>query len=257
MSQKLRKTIILNLRWHRRIGLSVVIMVIFLAITGLLLNHSPSLSLSKQTLQYQWLMDWYGFESDNAQPVEHHGFNMNEKWLSHSGHNELFLNGEPVANCRPPLLGAAQFQSLLLALCQDALVIITPEGELVEKLDQLSGLPNGSTALQVVNQKILINADNQTVSFDIDTLEIKSAPPLQKGWSTSSPLPTQLAEQLDNSADRPGISLETLILDLHSGRFFGNAGVLFVDLVGLLICLLALTGLWAWYSHNKLRKSGG
>ncbi|MEH6466400.1 MAG: PepSY-associated TM helix domain-containing protein [Porticoccus sp.] len=257
MSQKLRKTIILNLRWHRRIGLSIVIMVIFLAITGLLLNHSPSLSLSKQTLQYQWLMDWYGFESDKTQPVEHHGFNINEKWLSHSGHNELFLNGEPVASCQPPLLGAAQFQSLLLALCQDALVIITPEGELVEKLDQLSGLPTGSTALQVVDQKILINAGNQTVSFDIDTLKTRSADPLQQGWSTPSPLPAQLADQLDNSADRPGISLETLILDLHSGRFFGNAGVLFVDLIGLLICLLALTGLWAWYSHNKLRKSRG
>jgi len=257
LSQKLRKNIILNLRWHRRIGLSVVIMVIFLAITGLLLNHSPSLELSKQALQYQWLMDWYGFESDNAQPTEHHGFNINEKWLSHSGHNELFLNDKSVANCQPPLLGAAHFQSLLLALCQDALVILTPEGELVEKLDQLSGLPTGATALQVADQKILINIGNQTVSLNIDTLNLLHVDHHQKGWSMPSPLPTPLAAQLDNRAERPGISLETLILDLHSGRFFGNAGVLFVDLIGLLVCLLALTGLWAWYSHSKLRKSGG
>lgn len=257
MSQKLRKTIILNLRWHRRIGLSVVVMVIFLAITGLLLNHSPSLGLSKQSLKHQWLMDWYGFENDNLKPVERHGFNINEKWLSHSGHTELFLNSEPVANCQPPLLGAAHFQSLLLALCQDALVILTPEGELVEKLDQLSGLPTEATALQVADQKILINTGNQTVSLNIDTLVLLPVDHYQKGWSMPSPLPAQLVAQLDTRAERPGISLETLILDLHSGRFFGSAGVLFVDLIGLLVCLLALTGLWAWYTHSKLRKSGG
>jgi len=30
--------------------------------------------------------------------------------------------------------------------------------------------------------------------------------------------------------------------------------VLFVDIVGLLICLLAFTGLWAWVNHQRLRK---
>ena len=37
----IKKSIILNLRWHRRIGLSVFVVMIFLAITGFALNHSP------------------------------------------------------------------------------------------------------------------------------------------------------------------------------------------------------------------------
>jgi len=269
---KLRKTIILNLRWHRRIGLSIIVMVIFLAISGLLLNHSPGLGLSKQTLQAQWLLDWYGFETTAFSGFKLNEHSLNKQWLSHPGGHDLFLNTEPVTNCQAPLLGASrldlskdkpsqakslQTQPLLLALCQDELVILTPEGELVEKLSSLNGLPENTSALQVIGQEILIRSNEQTLSLNIDSLEILASQTNVKAWSQPSPLPQELIEQINQSAELPGISMETLILDLHSGRFFGTAGVLFVDLIGLLICLLALTGLWAWYSHHRLKKLGG
>jgi len=127
----------------------------------------------------------------------------------------------------------------------------------MEKLDKLSGLPNDASAIQTDANKLFINANQQTLLFDINTLNIVSTQHRLEGWSKPSALPLELATQLQEREELPGISLETLILDLHSGRFFGKAGVLFVDFIGLLMCLLALTGLWAWYSHNKLRKSGG
>lgn len=271
MPLSLRKNIILNLRWHRRIGLSMVVFVIFLTLTGILLNHSPSFGLSKQTIRSTWLMDWYGFETQSLT-----GFrletssatdrNIEEKWLSHPGGNDLFLNEEPVANCTAPLLGGGQIagpnnQTLLLALCQNELIILTQQGELVDKLDTVTGLPENTTALQVLEEEILIlntsNNNPNTFSVNIDTLEINPSKINVETWSTPSPLPPELVEQLQLTANLPGISLETLILDLHSGRFFGSAGGFFVDLIGLLICLLALTGLWAWYSHKKLKKLGG
>ena len=252
MPLHLRKIIILNLRWHRRIGLSIVMMVIFLAITGLLLNHSPSIGLSEQTLRSQWLLDWYGFE---ATPPT--GFKLDDQWLIHPGGNDLFLNNEPVATCLAPLMGASQIQSLLLALCQDELVILTSQGELIEKLSLLNGLPKNTTALQVADNEIFILSNEQTLSLNIEALKTQVSNSPVTEWSSASPLPQELIEQLYQRAELPGISMETLILDLHSGRFFGTVGVLFIDLVGLLICLLALTGLWAWYSHHRLRKLGG
>ena len=252
MPLSLRKTIILNLRWHRRIGLSVVVMVIFLAISGLLLNHSPSIGLSQQTLRSQWLLDWYGFETTALT-----GFQLEKQWLSHPGGHDLFLNDKPVARCQAPLLGASHTPSLLLALCQDELVILTPEGDLIEKISTINGLPENTSALQVAGTEILISSNGKTLSLNIDTLGIQASNTHVTEWSKATPLPRMLIEQLNQRAELPGISMETLILDLHSGRFFGTAGVLFVDLVGLLICLLALTGLWAWYSHHRLRKSGG
>jgi uncharacterized iron-regulated membrane protein len=41
-----------------------------------------------------------------------------------------------------------------------------------------------------------------------------------------------------------------VILDLHSGRFFGQFGVLFIDLIGLLVCILSITGLMAWMKRR-------
>ncbi|MFT5351416.1 MAG: hypothetical protein ACI9MF_002239 [Gammaproteobacteria bacterium] len=43
-----------------------------------------------------------------------------------------------------------------------------------------------------------------------------------------------------------GLSLERILLDLHSGRLLGNAGVFIVDLAALFFVFLALSGSWMW-----------
>jgi len=66
----------------------------------------------------------------------------------------------------------------------------------------------------------------------------------------ATPLPKPLQEKLKAQASGPSVSLETVILDLHSGRFFGQFGVLFIDLIGLLVCFLSITGLIAWIKRR-------
>jgi uncharacterized iron-regulated membrane protein len=44
-----------------------------------------------------------------------------------------------------------------------------------------------------------------------------------------------------------------VILDLHSGRFFGGAGVLFVDFMGLLTVFLAMTGTYVLLMKRRKR----
>ncbi len=51
--------------------------------------------------------------------------------------------------------------------------------------------------------------------------------------------------------------MATLKLNFHSGRFFGDAGVLVIDVVGLLLCILAITGLWARVNRQRYRKDQG
>lgn len=261
MPLRLRKTIILNLRWHRRIGLSVMLMVVFLAVTGILLNHSPGIGLSKTTLKSSWLMNWYGFEtaSFTGYRVNKHSLDEstpNQQWLSHLGGHDLFLNTEPVANCIGPLMGASATSTMLLALCKDELVFLTPQGELIEKLNVLSGLPENTSGLQVIGEEVFVLAETKPMLLNLDTLATQPSKTTINKWSEPAPLPQELVSDLSQRSELPGISMETLILDLHSGRFFGTAGVLFVDLIGLLICILAITGLWAWYSHYRLRKLG-
>jgi hypothetical protein len=143
-----------------------------------------------------------------------------------------------------------------LALCQDELVILTPEGELVEKLSVLNSLPENTSGLQVVGQEVFLRSNEKILSLNIDSLETQASRVDVKEWSQPAPLPHELIERSSQKAELPGVSMDNQILDLHRGRFFGNAGVLFIDLIGLLVCVLALTGLWAWYSHHRLKKLG-
>ncbi|WP_461517887.1 PepSY domain-containing protein [Porticoccus sp.] len=251
MPHKLRKSLIRNQQWHRKIGLGITIMVLFLAFTGVTLNHSPALGLAKKELRANWLLHWYGFKS-----LEPTGVQLYEKWLSQPGGKQLFLDDQPVTDCQPPLLGAAALPTMLLALCQDGLVMLTVDGELIEKIDPLQGLPKGTDRLQVAGDRVLLGSSNQTYAIDLDTLALTQLPFQNDGWNKPQPIPSSLAAKLAAQEELPGISLETLILDLHSGRFFGAAGVLFVDLIGILLCVLAITGVCAWNNRRKLNGVG-
>lgn len=250
MPQRLRKIFLFNIKWHRRIGLGITIMLLFLAVTGILLNHSPALSLAEKHLKAPWLLSWYGLEHPQID-----GVNIGDQWFSQSD-NSLFLDTSPVAACPQPLLGAARLPDMLLALCQDTLLLLTPSGELIEKVDTFSGLPVGITRLQVRNERIFIGDTQQTFSLDPETLSLSAQPNMVEDWSRPGPIPDELLQQIDNDDALPGISLESLILDLHSGRFFGSAGVWFVDIIGILLCVLAITGIWAWNSRRRLNGGG-
>jgi len=47
---------------------------------------------------------------------------------------------------------------------------------------------------------------------------------------------------------------ERFILEAHSGRLFGRYGVLIVDLAALATILLALSGCYVYWSHNRRRR---
>ena len=47
-----------------------------------------------------------------------------------------------------------------------------------------------------------------------------------------------------------------LLLDVHSGRIFGRAGVLWVDVVGVLLGTLATSGTLMWLLHRRRYRGG-
>mgnify|MGYP001382421781 FL=1 len=219
-----------------------MVVLIFLSITGIFLNHSPAAGLSKRTLNSEWLLGWYGFET-----VALSGFKVGKQWINHPGDRELYIDGQPVAACAP----AARTYSFLIALCKDELVILSFYGELVEKINTLSGLPEHTTNLKYLNNTLFIQSHNKIMSLDPDTLEIKPSQLTIESWPLPSSLPSTIVEELKQGSQLPGISLETVILDLHSGRFFGDAGVLFVDFMGLLTVFLAMTGFYTWFARRR------
>ena len=48
----------------------------------------------------------------------------------------------------------------------------------------------------------------------------------------------------------PIITLERLVIDIHSGRFFGISGVVMTDLAAVAILFLAFSGVCAWFKKR-------
>ena len=49
--------------WHARIGVLAALFFLFLAISGVALNHTDALNLDKQAVSTNWLMRWYGLKA--------------------------------------------------------------------------------------------------------------------------------------------------------------------------------------------------
>ena len=243
-----------NILWHRRLGLSTFVVLIFLAISGFALNHSPGLKLNQINLSSNWLISWYGFEVPVAE-----GFKVGGKWFYQDGNKALLVDGDSVASCTAPLSAIAQTTGGVFALCADGLNLLTSDGQFVEQFGAIDGLPANTQAVTVLDDRIYLTTgsatiDSVTMEFNADSLGLTAtdiAPQTLKDiQQVAVPLPKLLQKKLKQQSPGPSISLETVILDLHSGRFFGQFGVLFIDLIGLLVCILSITGLMAWMKRR-------
>mgnify|MGYP006146219689 FL=1 len=243
-----------NILWHRRLGLSTFVVLIFLAISGFALNHSPGLKLNQINLSSNWLLTWYGFEVPVAE-----GFHVGEKWFYQDGNKALLVDGNSVASCTAPLSAVAQTTDSVFALCADGLKLLTSDGQLVEQFGAIDGLPANTQAVTVLDNRIYLTIGSTTIAsaimeFNANTLGLTVADvvpqTLKDTQQAATPLPKFLQKKLKEQSPGPSISLETVILDLHSGRFFGQFGVLFIDLIGLLVCILSITGLVAWMKRR-------
>jgi hypothetical protein len=112
------------------------------------------------------------------------------------------------------------------------------ETELEEKLG-VNG--NGDIYLQSKQQLLRLNNDlslqSHAEDVGISWVELKAI----SGQEESS-----IIQRYKSNI----ISLETLMLDIHSGRFFGPYGVWFFDFIGIILLFLASTGIIIWLKQR-------
>ena len=76
--------------WHRRIGLFAVLFIIFLVVTGIALQHSDDLKLTKIFLSNTWLLKYYGIKPN---PIT--TYQLGNQAVSHAG-EAIYLSGKPL-----------------------------------------------------------------------------------------------------------------------------------------------------------------
>jgi len=101
--------------------------VLWLAITGILLNHSDDLGLDEKAVKPSWLNQLYGLEST---PVSS-GYKLGQGWLV-TLPGAYYVNGRLIVADYGPLVGAVLLKNEALLVTSESVVVLDQQGEVLE-----------------------------------------------------------------------------------------------------------------------------
>jgi hypothetical protein len=239
-------------RLHRSIGAAAALFVIFMVLSGIVINHANDLGLDRKHVSQPLVLDWYGLGA----PDELLSFEVGGDWLSFAG-SQLYLNEKPVVAVSGGV-GAVASGELMIAAGSDELLLLDRDGNLVERQpwSNVDAAEIESIGLDA-NGDVLVKSGGRVWLADADLLswQLKDEAVDEPDWATPAPATEDLRQRINKSYRGQGPSLEQLLLDLHSGRFFGTAGVIVYDLLALTLGFLALSGLILWWRGRRNGKS--
>jgi len=233
-------------KWHKRIGVFAALFVIFLAVSGIALNHSEQFKLNSSYIQKEWLLDLYQIKPAK-EPIS---FESADAWAVQIG-ERLYFNAQEIANDINELKGLITLNDLYVVAYDGQLSLLTSDAELVEHLSGAAGVPAGMKAIGYDDKaNVIIRAAHGYYQVNLDELEWEEFDHLDAVWSEASTIPQSLESKLLKKYRGTGLTIERVLLDLHSGRIVGSWGVYFVDFIAVLFLILATTGVWMWWPRK-------
>ena len=233
-------------KWHKRFGLFSALFVIFLATSGIALNHSDALNFNKNFIQTEWLLDLYEINPTND-PI---GFMAANSWAVQIG-ERVYFNDREIAKDVSELKGLILINDIYVVAYDGQLTLVTDKAEVVENLAGAAGVPAGMQAIGYDDQfNVIIRAAHGYYHVNLDELEWEEFDHLDASWSESSLVPDELQTELLKLYRGTGLTIERVLLDFHSGRIVGQWGIYVVDFVAILFLILAFTGVWMWWARR-------
>ena len=241
-------------RLHRSLGAGTVVFIIFMVFSGLTINHSNGLGLDQHHVSQPFVLNWYGL----GEPENIRSFALGNDWLSFAG-SRFYLNGNPVPGLSDGV-GAVFSHDMLIAAGSEELLLLNREGKLIERLpwgptgagpiESIGLLADGIVVVQSVEQFWLADAD-------LLNWQRAEGTNINPAWAFPEPAPDALREAITRHYRGDSLSLERVLLDLHSGRIFGSIGILVYDMLALAVAFLAISGLIFWLRGRRNGKQNG
>ena len=200
--------------WHRRIGLLALLLVIILAVTGIMLNEKQSHVISA--------------------------------W-----NNQLFFDDIAITGLDQDMHGAIGAEQFIVVALDNEIILLSYEGEFIERVSTSISFSNiqrlGKKYKRPVietSEPLYYIADEHILDWDVISNE-------DIEWTERYSLDEDEYEQLLVAYRGNGLKLERVILDLHSGRIFGEYGVYLMDAAAIALLWLSFSGLWVWNSRRR------
>ena len=240
--------------FHKWVGSLIAIFVCFLTASGILLNHSSYFNLYKKPIYSDLIASLYNIPRMEVK----HGYSLGDsenaepKWISQSG-QYIFLETVQIAKCSGKLVGARYVSQYLAILCEDKMLLLNRKDN---HFEQLFNNPKNLKSILLNGAHLDIQTEEGFKRFDLSTYQWASTH-VDHNYETinAQEMPRELQLKLKELSPILGLHWERVLLDFHSGRLFGKAGVYLVDLVGVLIILLSMSGLFmALNRKNKKRQ---
>lgn len=230
-------------------GLCAALFVLLVTVTGVLLNHTVDFQFDSNHVKSDWVLNWYGIDA----PEQMLSFAAGERSITLMGEH-LYLDRREIDGEYRNLVGALHLQEFFVVAVSNNILLLTPRGELVERLQPKDGVPAGMQSVGVDrNGKLVIQGSHDLYQTDADFLGWKrwEGDRTAIRWSVPAPLDPQLKIALQNHYRGEVLPMERVLLDLHSGRFFGRFGPWVIDAAAILMALLALSGTWIWLKRRR------
>lgn len=206
--------------------------------TGVLLNHAEGLSLNERRVTSSWVLNRYGMGL-TGEPLS---FPAKGQTVTGWGGN-LFLNGESL-ELSGEIVGAVEASDGIGVFCSDRIHLVSLEGDLIESLEE-GTLPEGRVTSVSTEGRIMKMSSGELFRFYEDYIDFEAitGSAADPSWSVSVPTSEGVRRKIEQSYHGGGLPWSRLLLDLHSGRFFGPTGRWIVDICVVLLVFLSITGL--------------
>ena len=220
-------------RLHGQIGTGLLVWVVWMVASGVLMNHAVDLGLTEAPVSHALQTP----AQTPPQSDQLSGYLLAGHYISQID-NKVYWDAEPLGACEQPLVGVAA-AAVLVAACGDQLLLLSPAGELIEQLPwtigagAITGVAEVTGGLVVATTTGSYRADAQLIEFN----------PLEQSLRLSNSaveLPPELRQAVFRAANR--ISWFRWLVDLHTGRIAGPYGPYLVDLLGILLVVVSVTG---------------
>lgn len=229
---------------HRYIGIGCAAFVLLLAISGIFLNHTETFKLDERYVPSESLLSWYGINTPKAGK----SYTANGHLFTDFG-GQLYYDGKRVAQVSGTLLGVVATELFYVAAFGSELLLLTEKGELIERLSQTAGIPMPIQKIAVMPGTgfTLVHSAQGDYVADEELLNWRPFEVVNVDWiRPDAVVPAEILERISQSHRGNGLTLERVLLDLHSGRIAGGIGVIVMDVVALLFIVLAAIGVWMW-----------